>query len=132
MKLATIEENKNVQGVMNVLTKISEKIQTIEEIHNELNDRIKDTKEQIDQKLKENVQKISALVDKPLNGGDGALQNSDIYGTRYPRLHLSFCNFSTISAGSGKGLSQPPHSFSMLLQILTMLLWQLVQILKEI
>jgi len=78
MKLSNIEENKNLQNVMSILTKISEKIQNIEECNTDLSDEIKDTKEQIEQKLKDNVQKISALVDKPKEVVEAEKPNSDI------------------------------------------------------
>ena len=72
MKISAIEDNKTLQSIMSVLTKISEKIQTIEETNVELSDGIKDTQEQIEQKLKDNVQKISALVEnKPQETVEG-------------------------------------------------------------
>lgn len=78
MKLSTIEESKTLQGVMSAISKISEKIQAIEEFNTELSDELKDTKDQIEQKLKDNVQKISALVDKPQDTTGFDKQNSDI------------------------------------------------------
>ena len=79
MKLSAIEENKVLQGMMGVLNKISERIQNIEEAHTELTDGIKNTKEQIEQKLKDNVQKISALVDsKPEVEEIGKQSSNDI------------------------------------------------------
>ncbi len=65
MKITALEENKNLQGVLSAIGKISEKLQGIEDFNVELTDNLKETKEQIEQKLKDNVQKISALVDKP-------------------------------------------------------------------
>lgn len=78
MKIATIEESRNVTSVLNAISKISEKIQAIEEFNIELSDEFKDTKEQIEQKLKDNVQKISSLVDKPQDTSQIDKQNSNI------------------------------------------------------
>ena len=78
MKIATIEESKNVSSVLNAISKISEKIQAIEEFNIELSDEFKETKEQIDQKLKDNVQKISSLLDKPQDTTQIDKQNSNI------------------------------------------------------
>lgn len=78
MKLSTIEESKTLQGVMSAISKVAEKIQAIEEFNTELSDELKDTKDQIEQKLKDNVQKISALVDKPQDTSNFDKQNSDI------------------------------------------------------
>ncbi len=64
MKIATIEESKNLQGIVSSMSKISEKIQSIEEFNIELSDELKEIKEQIEQKLKDNVQKISSLLEK--------------------------------------------------------------------
>ncbi len=78
MKIATIEESRNIQNVLSAISKISEKIQGLEENNNELNEEIKDTKDLIEQKLKDNVQKISALVDKPQDNSSLEKQNSYI------------------------------------------------------
>ena len=78
MKIATLEESKNFTSVLTALSKISEKLQGIEEFNLELSDEFKDTKEQLEQKLKDNVQKISALVDKPQDTSGIDLQNSNI------------------------------------------------------
>ena len=64
MKIATIEESKNMASLMNAIAKISEKLQGMEEFNIELAEDIEQTKEQIEQKLKDNVQKISILLDK--------------------------------------------------------------------
>lgn len=78
MKIATIEESKNLNSVLSALSKISEKIQAIEEFNIELSDEFKETKEQIEQKLKDNIQKISALLDKPQDTSGIDKQNSNI------------------------------------------------------
>jgi len=78
MKLAALEEGKNVASILTSLSKISEKIQGIEEFNTELSDNFKETKEQIEQKLKDNVQKISALVDRPQDTTGIDKQNSNI------------------------------------------------------
>lgn len=78
MKIATLEESKNVASVLAAISKISEKIQAIEEFNVELSDEFKETKEQIEQKLKDNVQKISALIDKPEDTSNIDKQNSNI------------------------------------------------------
>ncbi|MBR3604520.1 MAG: hypothetical protein IKL52_00650 [Candidatus Gastranaerophilales bacterium] len=78
MKIATLEESKNFTSVLTALSKISEKLQGIEEFNVELSDEFKDTKEQLEQKLKDNVQKISALLDKPQDTSGIDLQNSNI------------------------------------------------------
>lgn len=78
MKISTIEESKNVTSVLNAISKISEKIQAIEEFNIELSDEFKETKEQIEQKLKDNVQKISSLLDKPQDTSEIDKQNSNI------------------------------------------------------
>lgn len=64
MKITAIEESKNVATIMNVLSKITDRIQGLQEAGDELSDEFQNVKEEIDQKLKENVQKISALVEK--------------------------------------------------------------------
>ncbi len=78
MKIATIEESKNLQGVISSMSKMSEKIQSIEEFNIELSDEIKEIKEQIEQKLKDNVQKISALLEKEEDTSDLEKQNTNI------------------------------------------------------
>lgn len=64
MKITAIEESKNIATIMNVLSKITDRIQGLQEAGDELSDEFQNVKEEIDQKLKENVQKISALVEK--------------------------------------------------------------------
>ena len=78
MKIANMEESKNVASVLSAISKISEKIQAIEEFNIELSDEFKETKEQIEQKLKDNVQKISALLDKPQDNSELDKQNNNI------------------------------------------------------
>ncbi|MBQ8848136.1 MAG: hypothetical protein IJ003_04250 [Candidatus Gastranaerophilales bacterium] len=78
MKISAIEESKNLSSVMSALSKLSEKIQAIEETSNDLSEGLKETKDQIEQKLKDNVQKISALVDKPQDTSNIDKQNSNI------------------------------------------------------
>ena len=78
MKIATIEESKNLQGVISSMSKISEKIQSIEEFNIELSDELKEIKEQIEQKLKDNVQKISSLLEKEEDNSDFEKQNTNI------------------------------------------------------
>lgn len=78
MKIAAIEESKNVASVLAAISKISEKIQAVEEFNIELSDEFKETKEQIEQKLKDNVQKISALLDKPQDTSELDKQNNNI------------------------------------------------------
>ena len=78
MKIANMEESKNVASILSAISKISEKIQAIEEFNIELSDEFKETKEQIEQKLKDNVQKISALLDKPQDNSELDKQNNNI------------------------------------------------------
>ena len=78
MKIANMEESKNVTSILSAISKISEKIQAIEEFNIELSDEFKETKEQIEQKLKDNVQKISALLDKPQDNSELDKQNNNI------------------------------------------------------
>ena len=78
MKIANIEESKNVASILSAISKISEKIQAIEEFNIELSDEFKETKEQIEQKLRDNVQKISALLDKPQDNSELDKQNNNI------------------------------------------------------
>ena len=79
MKIAAIEESKNTATIMNAISKITERIQGIEEANDELSEEFQLTKEDIEQKLKENVQKISTLVDKARdNSSDFEKQNSNI------------------------------------------------------
>ncbi|MBR6298750.1 MAG: hypothetical protein IKR34_05850, partial [Candidatus Gastranaerophilales bacterium] len=78
MKIANIEESKNIASIMSAIAKISEKIQDLEEGNTELKENFENTKEQIDQKLKENIQKISVLVDKPKDTSLIDNQNSNI------------------------------------------------------
>ena len=44
MKIATLEESKNVASVLSAISKISEKIQGIEELNRDLSEELKDTK----------------------------------------------------------------------------------------
>ena len=78
MKIANMEESKNVASILSAISKISEKIQAIEEFNIELSDEFKETKEQIEQKLKDNIQKISALLDKPQDNSELDKQNNNI------------------------------------------------------
>ncbi len=79
MKISTIEESKNIASLMNAISKISEKLQGIEEFNFELAEDIEQTKEQIEQKLKDNVQKISTLLDKDKeNSENNDTKNADI------------------------------------------------------
>ena len=79
MKISTIEESKNIASLMNAISKISEKLQGIEEFNFELAEDIEKTKEQIEQKLKDNVQKISTLLDKDKeNSENNDTKNADI------------------------------------------------------
>ncbi len=78
MKMATIEESKNLQGVISSISKISEKVQSIEEFNIELSDELKEIKEQIEQKLKDNVQKISSLLEKQEDNTEFEKQNNNI------------------------------------------------------
>ena len=78
MKIANMEESKNVASVLSAISKISEKIQAIEEFNIELSDEFKETKEQIEQKLKDNIQKISALLDKTQDNSELDKQNNNI------------------------------------------------------
>ena len=78
MKIATIEESKNIQGIMSAISKLSDRLVNLEEVNVDLQDEFKEAKEQIDQKLKDNVQKISALVDKPQDTTNIDKQNSNI------------------------------------------------------
>ena len=78
MKISNIEESKNMTSLMGAISKISEKLQVIEEENVELSDEFQTTKEHIEQKLKDNVQKISALLDKPQDNTNLEKQNSNI------------------------------------------------------
>ncbi len=79
MKIATIEESKNMTSLMNAISKISEKLQGMEDFNIELAEELEETKEQIEQKLKENVQKISTLLDKEKESGENDnSKNADI------------------------------------------------------
>lgn len=78
MKISSSEENRSAQGILNIVSKISDKIQSIEEFNTDLSEEISDIKEKIDQKLKENIQKISVLLDKPKTSFDSEKQNSNI------------------------------------------------------
>jgi len=78
MKISTIEESKNIQSILNAISKLSEKVQTIEEGNAELQEEFSQTKEQISQKLKDNIQKISALIEKPNDTSEIDKQNLNI------------------------------------------------------
>lgn len=78
MKIATIEESKSMAQVMGAISKISERIQAIEEENSELSDDFVSIREHIEQKLKDNVQKISALIDKPADTSFLDKQNTNI------------------------------------------------------
>ncbi len=78
MKISNIEESKNIASILNAISKISEKIQDLEEGSSELKEYFNSTKEDIDQKLKDNIQKISILVEKPKDTSLLDTQNSNI------------------------------------------------------
>ncbi len=78
MKITAIEESKNIATIMNVLSKITDRIQGLQEAGDELSDEFQNVKEEIDQKLKENVQKISALVEKTKDSALPLESDSDI------------------------------------------------------
>ena len=78
MKISNLEESKNLTSLMGAISKISEKLQGIEELNNELSEELESTKDQIEQKLKDNVQKISALLDKPQDTSNFDKQNLNI------------------------------------------------------
>ncbi len=78
MKITAIEESKNIATIMNVLSKITDRIQGLQEAGDELSDEFQNVKEEIDQKLKENVQKISALVEKTKDSTLPLESDSDI------------------------------------------------------
>ena len=80
MKISAIEESKNLTSLMNAISKISEKLQGIEEFNIDLAEDLEKTKEQIEQKLKDNVQKISILLDneKETSKNDNNNNNADI------------------------------------------------------
>lgn len=67
MKIANLEESKNTTAIMNAISRITEKIQGIEEFNQELTEALDDSKEEMDKKLKDNVQKISTLIDNSNN-----------------------------------------------------------------
>ncbi len=78
MKISNIEESKNIASILSAISKISEKIQDLEEGSDELKEYFNSTKEEIDQKLKDNIQKISVLVEKPKDTSLIDTQNSNI------------------------------------------------------
>jgi len=64
MKMSAIEESKNTATIINNVSKLSEKLQSIEEFNSELSQELETLKGQIEQKLKDNIQKISTLLEK--------------------------------------------------------------------
>ncbi|MBQ8476343.1 hypothetical protein IJ531_04700 [bacterium] len=64
-KITAIEESKNAAAIIGAISKISDKLQGIEAFNTSFEDELKKLKEQIEQKLKDNIHKISTLVDKP-------------------------------------------------------------------
>ena len=78
MKISNIEESKNIASILSAISKISEKMQDLEEGSSELKEYFNSTKEEIDQKLKDNIQKISILVEKPKDTSLLDAQNSNI------------------------------------------------------
>lgn len=78
MKIAALEENKNISSLIGSIARISEKLQGIEEFNSELADELQDTREQIENKLKDNIQKISSLISTPKDNANEEKQNANI------------------------------------------------------
>ncbi len=64
-KITAIEESKNAATIIGAIAKISDRLQGIEEFNTNFEDELKKLQEQMEQKLKDNVHKISTLVEKP-------------------------------------------------------------------
>ncbi len=63
-KMSELDESRNTASLMNALAKINEKINDLEDSKDEIFEEFQTTKEEITQKLKDNIQKISSLVEK--------------------------------------------------------------------
>ncbi|MBR2069753.1 MAG: hypothetical protein IJ877_08340 [Candidatus Gastranaerophilales bacterium] len=63
-KITAIEESKNIATIIGAITKISDRLQGIETFNTNFEDELKRLQEQTDQKLKDNIQKISTLIEK--------------------------------------------------------------------
>ena len=64
-KITAIEESKNLATIIGAISKISDRLQGLEEFGNNFEDGLKKLQEQMEQKLRENVHKISTLIEKP-------------------------------------------------------------------
>ncbi len=64
-KLTNLEENGQIDSIYDLITKIQERLNEFDKSNDEITDGFNEFKEQVSQKLKENVQKISALVQNP-------------------------------------------------------------------
>ncbi len=77
-KISGIEENKSITSVIGALQRLNDKIQEMQEFNLDLSEELRDTKSQIDIKLKENIQKISSLVQKPSDSQAEDKSSADI------------------------------------------------------
>ena len=62
-KINAIEENKSDDIIIGSIEKISEKLQNVEVNNKNLSEEIKKTQDQLEQKLRDSIQKISTLID---------------------------------------------------------------------
>ena len=62
-KITALEENQDIPNIINAISKISEKLEELGSSNTSLSDEFKKLQEQMEQKLKDSVHKISTLVD---------------------------------------------------------------------
>ena len=62
-KITAIEESKNPAIIIGAIAKVSDKLQDIENVNSILSDELQKTQNQLEQKLRESIQKISILID---------------------------------------------------------------------
>jgi len=63
-KISAIEESKNAATIIGAISKLQEKLQLIENFNTTFTDELKKLQEQTEQKLRDNVHKISTLLEK--------------------------------------------------------------------
>ena len=77
-KITAIEESKNAATILGAINKLQDKLQTIEEFSTNFEEELKKLREQTEQKLRDNVHKISTLLDKAPKEENGTAENPEL------------------------------------------------------
>lgn len=77
-KITAIEESKNAATIMSAINKLQDKLQGLEEFNTSFTDELKKLQEQTEQKLRDNVHKISTLLDKAPKEDNSVIDNPEL------------------------------------------------------